>query len=66
MRPRLLGGEKNLIRERIAKMVVNGIAEIDTQKTAERVLYDLRRRWGVNLKGVMQQRKWGVHFFTRI
>jgi len=54
LRYRLLGGEKNLIRERIAKMMAYGVAEIDAQETAERVLYDLRRRRGINLKGVRQ------------
>ncbi|MBP1467138.1 alpha/beta hydrolase [Candidatus Chloroploca sp. M-50] len=52
---RLMGGEKNLIKERIAKMVMAGI-EVDIQETAEVVLYELRKRKGFNIKALLQHR----------
>jgi pimeloyl-ACP methyl ester carboxylesterase len=52
---RLMGGEKNLIKERIAHMVVAGI-EGDIQETAEVVLYALRERKGFNIKALLQHR----------
>ncbi len=52
---RLIGGEKNLIKERIAKMVSAGMG-VDIQKTAEGVLYDLRERKGINFKALLQHR----------
>lgn len=53
---RLMGGEKNLIKERVAKMVAGlGAEGIDVRETAELVLYDLRcRRRGVNTRALMQ------------
>ena len=46
---RLMGGEKNLIKERVAKMAgAFGAESIDVRETAELVLYDLRRRRGIN------------------
>lgn len=55
MKYRLIGGEKNLIKERIAKMVAAGM-EVNIQETAEVVLYSLRERRGTNLKALMQHR----------
>jgi hypothetical protein len=47
LRYRLMGGEKNLIKERIAKQIlVTGNDGLDIQETAEVVLYDLRKRRG--------------------
>lgn len=52
---RLMGGEKNLIKERIAQMIVAGI-EVNVQETAEVVAYDLRERKGINIKALLQHR----------
>jgi hypothetical protein len=35
-------------------MMAHGYEEIDAQETAERVLYGLRRRRGINLKAMLQ------------
>jgi pimeloyl-ACP methyl ester carboxylesterase len=51
---RFRGGEKNLIQERVAKMMVNGYKGFDIKETAELVLYDLRQRRGINLKAAIQ------------
>lgn len=52
---RLLGGERNLIKERIAKMVVFlGPEDLDIRKTAEVVLYSLRKRQGISIQGALQ------------
>lgn len=52
---RLMGGEKNLIKVPIAKMIAASGAEgIDARETAELWLYDLRRRRGVNLRAILQ------------
>jgi pimeloyl-ACP methyl ester carboxylesterase len=54
-RYRLLGGEKNLILERIAKTVAMiGPENLDIRETAEMVVYDLRRRKGLNLRATRQ------------
>jgi pimeloyl-ACP methyl ester carboxylesterase len=55
LRYRLAGGERNLIKERIAKMAlqVPG-AELDLQELAEMVLYDLRKRRGINVRAAYQ------------
>jgi pimeloyl-ACP methyl ester carboxylesterase len=45
---RFMGGEKNLIKERIAQMIMAGI-EVDIQETAEVVLFALRERKGPKL-----------------
>jgi pimeloyl-ACP methyl ester carboxylesterase len=50
---RILGGEKNLIRERIARMIAAGV-EVNTRETAELVLHDLRERNGINAKALFQ------------
>lgn len=55
---RIAGGEKNLIKERIAKTISGlGYEELDIKEIAEVVLYDLRKRKGFNLKGVFQHKK---------
>jgi pimeloyl-ACP methyl ester carboxylesterase len=55
---RIVGGEKNLIKERIAKTISGlGYEKIDIKEIAEVVLYDLRKRKGFNLSGVLQHRK---------
>lgn len=52
---RLLGGEKNLIKERIAKqLLVVGDDGLDIKEIAEVVLYDLRKRRGINLQAAFQ------------
>jgi pimeloyl-ACP methyl ester carboxylesterase len=52
---RMMGGEKNLIKERIAKQIlVVGYDGLDIKKTAEVVLYDLRKRRGINVRAIFQ------------
>jgi pimeloyl-ACP methyl ester carboxylesterase len=52
---RILGGEKNLIKERVAKQIsVVGYEGLDIQETAEFVLYDLRKRRGINVQALFQ------------
>lgn len=54
---RLKGGEKNLIKERLAKTIMLvGSEELDIKETAEVVLYDLRERRGINVKSMLQHR----------
>ena len=55
LRYRLLGGEKNLVKEVIAKTISGlGVESLDVEETAELVLYDLRYRRGINLRAVIQ------------
>lgn len=55
LRYRLVGGEKNLIKERVAKLIsFAGSDNLHIEETAETVLYDLRKRRGLNLKAVFQ------------
>lgn len=55
MRYRIIGGERNLIIERILKMkVVLGNHSFDVKETAQQVLYDVRKRRGINIKAVFQ------------
>lgn len=55
---RIAGGEKNLIRERIAKTIaVSGYENLDIKDLAEQVLYDLRKRRGVSIGGALQHQK---------
>jgi pimeloyl-ACP methyl ester carboxylesterase len=55
MRYRIIGGERNLIIERILKMkLVLGDNGFDVKETAQQVLYDLRKRRGINIKAVFQ------------
>jgi len=52
---RLAGGEKNLIKERIAKtMMVMGDEGLDIKEIAEVVLYDIRKRRGINIQAAFQ------------
>ncbi len=52
---RLIGGEKNMIKERIAKTIsVVGYEGLDIKEIAEVVLYDVRKRRGVNIKAIFQ------------
>lgn len=52
---RLIGGEKNLIKERIAKTIAFvGSEGLDIKETAEIVLYDLRKRRGINIRAIFQ------------
>lgn len=54
-RYRMLGGERNLIKERLAKMIaVSGYEDLDIKETAEVALYDMRKRRGVSFKGALQ------------
>lgn len=51
---RLMGGEKNLIKERIAKTIsVAGRDGLDVREVAEVVLYNLRERRGVHIWGAL-------------
>jgi pimeloyl-ACP methyl ester carboxylesterase len=55
LRYRIVGGEKNLIKEHIAKLIANsGYEGLDIRETAQIVLYHLRRRRGINLRGARQ------------
>ena len=55
LRYRIRGGERNLVKERVAKiMSVNGANGIDVAEIAELVIYDLRERQGVNVKALLQ------------
>ncbi|GAB6089392.1 alpha/beta fold hydrolase [Spirochaeta dissipatitropha] len=58
LRYRIIGGEKNLIKERIANMLMAvGREHFDIRETAEQVLYDIRKRKGINMKAVFQHQK---------
>lgn len=55
LRYRILGGERNLIRERIAKMLqFLDPGDWDIREAATMVLYDLRKRRGLNLRALLQ------------
>ncbi len=55
MRYRIIGGERNLIIERILKLkLVLDDNSFDVKETAQQVLYDLRKRRGINIKAVFQ------------
>lgn len=54
VRYRLLGGERNLVKERIAKAAAYGVDGMDPRETAEVVLYDLRHRRGTHVAAVAQ------------
>lgn len=52
---RLIGGEKNLIKEVIAKTITaTGYEGLDIKEIAELVLFDIRKRRGINLKALFQ------------
>lgn len=49
---RIFGGEKNLIKERIAQVIAfMGPEDLDIRETAESILYGLRERKGVSMQG---------------
>jgi pimeloyl-ACP methyl ester carboxylesterase len=55
LRYRLMGGEKNLIKERLAKVIqFTGADGLNIQEMAELVLYDLRKRRGINVRALFQ------------
>jgi pimeloyl-ACP methyl ester carboxylesterase len=52
---RIMGGERNLIKERVAKQIVGlGYDGLDIKEIAQVVLYDLRNRRGIHLRGALQ------------
>jgi pimeloyl-ACP methyl ester carboxylesterase len=52
---RLIGGEKNLIKEVIAKTITaKGYEGVDIREIAELVLFDIRKRRGLNMKAIWQ------------
>lgn len=52
---RIAGGEGSLIKERIAKTImVLGYEGLDIKELAEVVLYDLRKRRGINIQAAFQ------------
>lgn len=54
---RMTDGEKNLIKERIAKTIsVAGRDGLDIRELAEVVLYNLRERRGIHIKGALHHR----------
>lgn len=54
-RYRLLGGEVNLVKERLAKTISrNGDKDLEVEDVAASVLYDLRFRHGINLRAPLQ------------
>jgi pimeloyl-ACP methyl ester carboxylesterase len=54
-RYRILGDEKNLIKERLAKIIaMSGSEGLDIKETAEVTLYDMRKRRGVSISGALQ------------
>ncbi|NDK30626.1 alpha/beta fold hydrolase [Nesterenkonia haasae] len=55
LRYRLMGGEKNLVKEVIAKTISgNGYEGLHAEELTELVLYDLRYRRGINLRAILQ------------
>lgn len=55
LRYRLLGGERNLVKEVVAKAIsANGYDGLDVEELATLVLYDLRHRRGINLRAILQ------------
>jgi pimeloyl-ACP methyl ester carboxylesterase len=52
---RLIGGEKNLIKEVVAKTIIaTGYEGWDIKELAELVLFDIRKRRGLNMKAIWQ------------
>lgn len=52
---RLIGGEKNLIKEVIAKTITaTGYEGLDIREIAKLVLFDIRKRRGINIKAIWQ------------
>ena len=55
---RFFGGERNLVKERIAKVVAfMGSEDLDLRETTELVLYGLRERRGISIQGARQHLK---------
>ncbi|WP_301114512.1 alpha/beta hydrolase [Microbacterium sp.] len=55
LRYRFRGGERNLVKERVAKIIgATGPEGVDVEDVAELVLYDLRYRRGTNLRAIIQ------------
>lgn len=55
LRYRVLGGEANLVKEVLAKLVAHGGDEpVDVEEWTRIVLYDLRERNGLNLRALLQ------------
>ncbi|MFO8061011.1 MAG: alpha/beta hydrolase [Bacillota bacterium] len=58
LRYRVAGGERNLIKERIAKMTAAvGYEQLDIREIAEMVLFDLRERTGISISAALQHQK---------
>jgi pimeloyl-ACP methyl ester carboxylesterase len=54
-RYRILGGEQNLIKERLAKiMALSSDEGMDIREIAEVALYDMRKRRGISISGAIQ------------
>jgi pimeloyl-ACP methyl ester carboxylesterase len=52
---RMMGGEKNIVKERIAKQVLlMGYDGLEIEETARVLLYDLRKRKGINVRAIFQ------------
>lgn len=50
-----MGGEKNLAKEVIAKTIsVYGYDDLNIKELAELVIYDLRKRKGINFRAIKQ------------
>ncbi len=55
LKHRILGGERNLVKELIAKTIAaRGYEGLDIKELAELVLFDVRKRRGINLKALFQ------------
>jgi pimeloyl-ACP methyl ester carboxylesterase len=55
LRYRILGGEQNLIKERLAKiMALSSDEGLDIKEMSEVALYDMRKRRGVSFSAVLQ------------
>lgn len=55
LRYRLLGGESNRVKERVAQVLAAvGPEAVDVEELVELVFYDLRERRGLNLRAMRQ------------
>lgn len=55
MRYRLMGGERNLVKERVARIIsISGSDGVDIEELVRLALYDLRNRRGINLRAILQ------------
>lgn len=58
LRYRLLGGERNLVKELVAKVIsLNGYDGLDVEDLARCVLYGRRFRRGFNLRAMLQHQR---------